>query len=308
MIINGNNKNTKTLLGHKQAVYVVKFSKDSQHILSGGQDKSIKLWNPYKGILIKSYDNINNHDVLDIAITIDNSVFASCGLDKQIYLVDSITGNINRRFYGHNGRINTIAFNSSENIIASGSYDCSVRIWDLKSHSREPIQILNNANDSISRVLISTNEITSVSVDGNLRTYDIRMGSLLSDNFETPLNGLDISSDEKYSLISGLDSKIRLFEMSSGEIVKYYENLHISKNYALTVKYSNDYDGFYTTSENGDIAYYDIINESNNKLYKMHSSVTSGFDIHPNKKDVFVSAGFDSKIILWDINSKLINM
>lgn len=309
MIINGNNYNTKTLLGHKQAVYVVKFSKDGQHVLSGSQDKTIKLWNPYKGILIKSYDNVNNHDVLDLSISSDNSLFASCGVDKQVYLVDSITGNINKRFYGHSGRINSVCFNNTENILVSGSYDCTVRIWDLKSHSKDAIQILNNANDSVSKVLICNNTITSISVDGNLRCYDIRMGCLTVDNFEVPLNGLDVSLDEKYLLVSGLDSKIRLFENGTGDIIKYYDCLHISKNYCLTVKYSNDYNGFYSTSENGDIVYYDIINDTNNKIYKMQSStVCSGFDIHPNKNDVFVSSGFDSKVVLWDINSKVIEI
>ena len=84
-----NSINKVEMTGHKSSVYVVKFSKDGEYVLSGSQDRTIKLWNPYKGFLIKSYD-IHSQDVLDIAIFQDNTKFSSVGLDKQVYLIDSI--------------------------------------------------------------------------------------------------------------------------------------------------------------------------------------------------------------------------
>ena len=172
-------KYSKTeLLGHNSYVYVVKFSKDGDYIMSGSQDRSIKLWNPTKKLLIKSYENIHSQDVLDLAITQDNTKFSSCGAEKQVYYNDANTGNVLRRFHGHTGRVNTIAFNPNESVLVSGSYDCTAKLWDLKSQSREPIQNLNHAKDSISKVLVLEDKILTASVDGCVRVYDIRMGSL----------------------------------------------------------------------------------------------------------------------------------
>lgn len=284
--------------GHKGGVYVVKFSKDGEHVMSGSQDKTVKLWNPYKGLLVKSYE-VNSHDVLDLAITQDNCKFSSVGFDKQVYLVDSIKGNVLRRFYGHTERINTIAFNPNESVLVSGSYDCSVRIWDLKSQGSEPIQVLSDAKDSITKILVLEDKIMTASVDGAHRVYDLRMGQLQTDYFNFTINGLDISPDHKYPILSGLDNSIRLFDLSSGEVVKSFQNLHQSKNYTMTIKYSLNLDSILTTSETGDIVSYDL-SEKNNKIFKSHTKVSSGLDIHPNKSNLFVSSGFDGKVILWD--------
>ncbi len=43
-------KKSQTLRGHKGPVYVVKFSSDGLYCLSGSLDRTMILWNPYKGI------------------------------------------------------------------------------------------------------------------------------------------------------------------------------------------------------------------------------------------------------------------
>lgn len=284
--------------GHKSAVYVVKFSKDGNHIMSGSQDKTIKLWNPYKSFMIKSFE-FHSQPVLDLAICQDNSKFASCGIDKNVYLTDSIKGGQLRRYF-HSERVNTVAFNDDESVLISGSYDCSVRIWDLKSNNLEPIQILKEAKDSIVKVLINKEKIISASVDGTVRTYDIRKGTLQKDTFDFTINGFEISPDGKYSIISGLDNCIKLFENESGKVIKTFKGQHTSQNYTMSLKYTLDLDGILTTSENGDLVIYDLLNSDNNIILKGHEKASCGLDHHPNKNNILVSCGFDSKIILWD--------
>lgn len=46
-------------------------------------------------------------------------------------------------------------------VLISGSYDASIRCWDTRSRSQEPIQILNEAKDSVSSLEISENAIIS---------------------------------------------------------------------------------------------------------------------------------------------------
>ncbi len=40
---------------------------------------------------------------------------------------------------GHTGSITTLVFNRSETTLISGSYDTTVRVWDVKRHSEERI-------------------------------------------------------------------------------------------------------------------------------------------------------------------------
>jgi mitogen-activated protein kinase organizer 1 len=50
-----------------------------------------------------------------------------------------------------------------------------------RSQNRTPIQVLEDAKDSITSIQIKNFEIMTGSVDGKLRTYDLRAGQLSTD-------------------------------------------------------------------------------------------------------------------------------
>ena len=287
---------------HNKPIYCVKFSEDGDYCMTGSQDNIIKLFNPLKKQMIKSYENIHNNDVLDISISKDKTKFSSVGLDKYVFLTDSIKCSVLRRFNGHLDRINSICFNFDESILISGSHDCSVRLWDLKSQTREPIQTFIDAGDSVSKVISTTNQIISISIDGFIRVYDIRVGKMMKYNLMVSLNGIDISSDGNIVCVSGVDDCLRLIEINTGTILKVFAGLHKSKNYSKTVKFSKNDNGVFVTSENNDIVYYDLMDEKKDKIFRGHKKASSGFDINSKRQNISISGGFDGNIILWDLN------
>ena len=83
-------------------------------------------------MLIKSYSGVHNYEVSDIAIANDNARFVSVGGDKVGFLWDISTGNVIRKFGAHHSRINCCAIGGENALIATGGYDCEIKIWDLK--------------------------------------------------------------------------------------------------------------------------------------------------------------------------------
>ncbi len=63
----------------------------------------------------------------------------------------------------------------------AGSFDATVRLWDCKSQSTKPIQVLDESRDSVSSLHVVGHEIVTGSVDGRVRLYDIRMGQVYVD-------------------------------------------------------------------------------------------------------------------------------
>lgn len=61
------------------------------------------------------------------------------------------------------------------------------------------------------------------SVDGILRTYDLRMGKLVRDKIDSPINSFDLSDDKKFAVVSCLNSTIKLLDMDLGETVSEYK-------------------------------------------------------------------------------------
>lgn len=88
------------------------------------------------------------------------------------------------------------------------------------------------------------------SVDGYIRTYDIRMGKLIRDNIEginnnfssslVPMNSFDIGEDKKFLLVSCLNSTVKLLDNSLGEAIAEYKGAHKSDQYHGSVKFSKD--------------------------------------------------------------------
>lgn len=109
-----------------------------------------------------------------------------------MYLWDSMTGRIVRQFQGHHLKVGTICFNEDSSVLASGSDDRLVRLWDMRAaSSRYPIQILDDARDSITSVCVRGTMIAVASVDSCVRLYDIRKGAMFCDNLKGTLRNLD---------------------------------------------------------------------------------------------------------------------
>jgi WD40 repeat protein len=130
-----------TLKGHTGPVLAVRFNSDGNYCLTCGQDRIIKLWNPAKGLCVKSYVG-HGHEVFDVGVSSDNSRIASCGGDKVVFYWDVASGNTIRKFKGHDLKVNAVLFAGEDSsVVISGSYDKTVRIFDCRSRSFEAMQV-----------------------------------------------------------------------------------------------------------------------------------------------------------------------
>lgn len=119
---------------------------------------------------------------MDVDCSCDSSQLVSGSHDKTIILWDVTTGQPMRRLRAHIAVINVVRYNEDSSLFISGSLDGTVKIWDGKSNSREPIQVLDEAKDSISYLSVTDHEIATASLDHHLRRYDIRKGIMEADN------------------------------------------------------------------------------------------------------------------------------
>ena len=73
-------------------------------------------------------------------------------------------------------KVNSIAYNEECTALVSGGYDSSVRVWDCRSSSIDPIQVIGGFKDSVTSLVVTPRSIFAGSVDGTVSNYDIRMG------------------------------------------------------------------------------------------------------------------------------------
>ncbi|KAI5786467.1 WD40-repeat-containing domain protein [Peziza echinospora] len=292
---------TATLEGHIGACHCVTYSTGGQYVLTGGSDRKINLYNPNSGALIQKYEKGHGYEVLDIACSHDNEKLASVGGDRLAFLWDVATAKTIRRFEGHGSRINCVGFNSDATVMATGSFDATVRLWDLKSNSWKPIQVLDEAKDSVTTLKVVGWEIFTGSVDGSLRTYDIRMGSICTDLIGHSITCVTVTTDTNAILLSTLDSHLRLFDKTTGACLKSYSGSHVNKDYRVRSCVGGPGDAWVLTgSEDGKIVAYDLLEGREVAAVKgqHQGKVVSGVAFHPKGRQ-WVSSGVDGTVCVW---------
>lgn len=218
---------------------------------------------------------------------------------------DVVTKQAKRRYQGHSGRVNAITISNNSETFLSASYDATVRIWDGRSRNQDPIQILKEAKDSVTDVQVVQNDdqalIRTSSVDGVVRTYDLRKGILRCDDFSSPITSMSQTRDGQYLVVSCLDGIIRLMELDSGELVNTYEKHHTAGQYGLMCAVTADDSTIVSGSEDGQCILYDIVHGTCVQSLIGHSRPTCAVAAHPKSSNasVVITASYDGNAIVW---------
>lgn len=161
----------------------------------------------------------------------DNARFVSAGGDRAAFLWDVASGTTLRRFgggggagTGHASRINAVAFaGEGDSLVVTGGFDTTVRVWDTRGGGAgRPVAVLSGAGDSVTAVAVRGAEVVAGSVDGRVRSYDVRMGRVTTDVVGASVTSLCLARDGKSALVGSLDSKVRLMDRETGACLRTY--------------------------------------------------------------------------------------
>ena len=136
-----NGRHKRTLTEHTAPVSALAFSPDSNTLASGGRDRTIRLWNPNNGqekeTLTGYTDGVN-----PVAFSPDGATLLIGGHGISVW--DTQTGQNKKPLAGDIGGVLSVVFSPDGEMVASGSADNKVRLWEFNAADYEIPSITTN--------------------------------------------------------------------------------------------------------------------------------------------------------------------
>ncbi len=190
------------------AIWSLAFSPDDKYIASASEDRKVKIWNQ-NGTLFKELkdngNNSHNEKVNRVVFSSDGKYIASASKDNTVKIWN-LEGKLLKTFKGHTETVLAVAFHpKNNNMIASGSYDKTVRLWKTSFQVH---------NDTVKAISFSPNAqlIASASDDRTIKFCN-KDGSKCNTlrGHKDWVNDIAFSSDGKVIVSGSDDGTVKLW-------------------------------------------------------------------------------------------------
>lgn len=111
-----------------QNVYSVAFSPDGGTIASGGNDGTVRFWDPKTGEEKRSPMGADQNAVMSIAFSPNGESVAAGGADGKVRIWSVETGELRVGLDGHHTWVHGVAY-AGDDLLASASADGTLRLW-----------------------------------------------------------------------------------------------------------------------------------------------------------------------------------
>ncbi|XP_037090310.1 WD repeat domain-containing protein 83-like [Pollicipes pollicipes] len=278
------------------AVRAARLSFDGCFSITGGSDKTLKLWNPFRGAHLKTYVG-HGHEVLDCQGSCDNGRLLSCGADRTVIVWEVSSGRVLNKWRAHAAAVTCCGFNEDSSLALSGSVDGAVKAWDCRSRRLEPVQTLDDATDSVTALQVTDSELLTGSADGRVRRYDLRNGQLVTDAVGEAVSCLTLSRDGQCLLVGCMDATVKLLDRESGELLNEFSG-HKNAQYPLASCLDAADAHVLSGSEDGHVHCWDLVSgKVIAKLVHAGADVVHSLAFHPSRAVLLTAAG--GATFLW---------
>ena len=146
--------------------------------LINGVDSTLRAWNVTTGT--QRWEQDVGNPVFAVALPSHDPNFIAYGgeFNYDIRMRYSGNGDWRGKVEGHTMRVTSLAFKPNSYLLASGSYDKTVRIWDVGNNKRQLVRTLRGHTERVYSVAWSPDGSTlaSASRDGTVRLWNPNNG------------------------------------------------------------------------------------------------------------------------------------
>uniref|UniRef100_A0A3Q3A742 ATG16 autophagy related 16-like 1 (S. cerevisiae) n=1 Tax=Kryptolebias marmoratus TaxID=37003 RepID=A0A3Q3A742_KRYMA len=202
---------------HDGEVNAVRFSPGSRLLATGGMDRRVKLWEVVAGRCeAKGALTGSNAGITSIEFDSAGSYLLAASNDfaSRIWTVEDYR--LRHTLTGHSGKVLSARFLLDNARIVSGSYDRTLKLWDLRSKvCMKTVFAGSSCND----IVCTEQCVMSGHFDKKVRFWDIRAESIVREiELMGRVTSLDLNHDRSELLTCSRDDLLKIIDLRTNAI------------------------------------------------------------------------------------------
>ncbi|MDY6990290.1 MAG: TIR domain-containing protein [Thermodesulfobacteriota bacterium] len=297
---------SKTLEGHTDQVNGVSVTADGRMAVSGGNDRTLRVWDVETGECVKTFQGHTNF-VQSVSVTADGRMAVSGG-HATVRVWDIETGECIKTLKtfgeGYSGWIQSVSVTPDGRKAVSGDNDRTVRVWDIETG--ECVRTFKTFGGGYSCKVSSVN----VTPDGRravsgsyatVQVWDIETGECVRafKGHKGLVGSVSVTPDGRKAVSGDNDATLRVWDIETGECVKTFGKGHTVSVSSVSVTP----DGRMAVSGGYDtVRVWDIETGECVRTFKGHTDFVNSVSVTPDGR-MAVSGGKDATVRVWDIET-----
>ncbi|MDJ0696226.1 WD40 repeat domain-containing protein [Mastigocoleus sp. MO_188.B34] len=313
------NQCLKTFDENSKRIRTLAFSPDCKTLVGSSDNQSIKTWDVKTGECLQSVKTAPTGAIWAVKFSPGGDTVISCGTDKiQLWNLESWEPQITLHEPHH--RIRSLAYSPDKKIIAVGSDDQLVRLWDTQTG--EAIKTFQGYSNRIwtlavspvaklsknveTRYIASTqNEeiicLASGSDDGNIRLWDAATGKCYKtlSGHQGRIRHISFSPDGKILASASHDRTIKLWDVNTGECLTTWRG---HTDWVWSVIFTQNNHTLVSASDDHTVLVWDTRTNQSRILDNLETEWMWAIASHPHR-NILATAGNSQVISCWNIDT-----
>jgi periodic tryptophan protein 2 len=242
-----------TFSEHSAAISGVEFAKQGQILFSASLDGTVRAFDLVRYRNFRTFTSPSPVQFSSFAVDPSGEVVVAGSIDSfEIFIWSVQTGKLLDILSGHEGPVSSLSLSPTGNLLASGSWDKSVRLWNVYGRSRavEPFQF--GAEVLALAFRPDGKELAITTLDGQVTLYDADQGrqksviegrkdvsggrkaddrmTAANNSSGKSYNSLAYTADGQCIIAGGNSKYVVMYDAQDGVVIKKFQ---ISENLSL---------------------------------------------------------------------------
>ncbi|MEO0988090.1 MAG: TIR domain-containing protein, partial [Cyanobacteria bacterium J06639_14] len=298
------------LEGHTGTVWQVVFGPDGQKLASASADGTIRVWHPDGQEL--AVLECNGGPLLDLDFTPDGEHIAAVDAEGTLYFWSS-DGQQQQEWRAHTEPTRAVDFSPDGQLIATASEDATVKLWQRDGTLVRTLR--GNLRGMQALVWTQDNQIVAGDERGTIYIWDESGEQIQTfQEHRAAVTALDVSRGGKLLASVGFDRKVKLYDLTTGEVMKTTgesvnslwaqdEPIDAHDGPIYNVHFTPDGEQLVTVGDDKRIHVWRVKDGTSAGTLLGHTGLVAALAIAPGG-NIIATSGGDRAVRLWDLDQE----